>query len=140
MEASEPPFSGPRREGGPEVCHWRAQKRDIIFMLSPCVSTARLPDLVRVRRERREGEPGDGGRARKKGRGEDGGGLTGGLTGPCLQTLPLPAVPDQRYSCHGRDNGRSFRYLFTKASHRKTIESNREESCADAVSEILLFT
>lgn len=43
-------------------------------------------------------------------------------TGPCLQT-PRP----DRYSLPGQWTILS-RYLFTKSSHRKTIESNHEES------------
>lgn len=94
-----------------EVRHWRAQERDIIFMLSPCVSTPWLP------------EPNSWEWDVKGTKGEEKKGIDRGPdTGPCLQT-----PRSDRYSLPGQWSILS-RYLFTKPSHRKTIESNHEES------------
>lgn len=107
--APEKPFSEPRREDAGGTAHWRARKRDIIFMLSPCVSTVLLPALVRARRERKSRDT-VGGPVRT---------LSANIAVDASQSLLMP---------RDANNAGSFRYLSTESSHRKTIESNREES------------
>lgn len=111
--APEKPFSEPRREDAGGSAHWRARKRDIIFMLSPRVSTVLLPALVRAGRGRKSG---------RKSRDTVGGPVQTLSANTAVDTSRSLLIP-RRQQC-----ARSFRYLSTESSHRKTIESNREES------------
>lgn len=111
------------------IGHWRAQKRDIIFMLSPCVSTPWLP-WSWLPRESEERDPIGGEREKKKKTGgkkkrkKEKEAKIGGLTGPSLQT---PRVLIATH-CHTGTMDDPFVTCLPKPSHRKTIESNREES------------
>lgn len=98
-------------------CHWQARKRDIIFMLSPRVSTAGY-------RHTRESEKG------KKESGNKGVAISS--RGPVRVLSANIAIAASRslLSLPREQQYTEFsRYLCTpEPSHRKTIESNREES------------
>lgn len=125
------PTSSPPRTtascGEKDARHWRAQERDIIFMLSPCVSTPWLPwmELAResetLKEIRWNGREREGEKEEKKKEKET---KIGGLTVPCLQT---PRVLIATHYCQGTMDD-PFVTCLPKPSHRKTIESNREES------------
>lgn len=111
--------------------HWRSQKRDIIFMLSPRACWRRCTwewDVVRL--------------GIKKW-GEVVGATVGGPPEPCLQTSRLICsyMLSDRYSCRELDNGGSFRIsrrslpvgppFGPRATHCHLKPSNRITKKAD---------